>query len=128
MDALARIRSAADESVRRGCGFAVLAIGSVMAGLAFDAYMAAKAGAILASLMTAVLHGRAWKAPSVPFKRTELFGMLDRSLGVPQQFAQQIVGTALQDAYRRHANLSMIGAGVLWLITLLLGLVRLFLA
>jgi hypothetical protein len=119
MDSLERIRKAADESVARACGFAVLGIGSVMAALSFDALLAAKSGAILTSLMAAVLHARAEQAPKRPFKTTEVYAILDRKLGVPASHAQLLVGNALQDSYRRHGTLALWGAGALTLVRLL---------
>lgn len=125
MEGLGRIRKAADESVARACGFAVLAVGSVMAALSFDALLAAKSGAILTSLMAAVLHVRGERAPTRPFKTTEVYAILDRNLGVPPVHAQLIVGNALQDSYRRHWTLALWGAGALWAVTAALTLVRL---
>ena len=125
MDSLGRIRKAADESVARACGFAVLGVGSVMAALSFDALLAAKSGAILTSLMAAILHARAERAPRRPFKTTEVYAILNRNLGVPAAHAQLIVGNALQDSYRRHGTLALWGAGAMWAVTAALTLVRL---
>ncbi len=124
MEGLERIRRAADESVARACGFAVLGIGSVMASLSFDALLAAKSGAILTSLLAIILHARAERAPARPFKTTEVYAILDRDLRVPAPHAQRIVGTALKDSYRRHGSLALWGAGALWAVTAALTVVR----
>ncbi len=117
-----RIRQCAEVSIRRGLGFATLGTFSVMAGLAFDPPLAAKAGAILLALAACVMAWKAWNAPHRPYRATEVYIMLDGRLGLPDEAAQRTVGRILRDCYRRHAEVTAMLAGGLWVVSLLLPL------
>ncbi len=56
------IEAFADRSIRRGLGFAGLAIGLVMLALSFDAALAFRMGADLAAVVAVVLLVSAWSA------------------------------------------------------------------
>lgn len=115
-----RIRHFADVSVRRGLGFAMLGIFSVMAGLAFAPALAAKAGAVLSAIVACVMAVKAWNAPGRPYRATEVYVMLDGRLGVPEEAAQRAIGHVLRDCYRRHAEIMAAVATGLWIVSLFL--------
>lgn len=113
------IRAFADMSVRRGCGFAGLAVITVVIGLSFDPVLAAKSGAILTSMMTAVLAWMAHLAPQQPYRRTEVWLMLDGKSGLSDEAAQRVVGQALRDSYLLHAEMAAYVALCLWVVALI---------
>lgn len=113
----------AEMATARACGFAGLGIVAVMVGLSFDPLLALKSGAILLSMLTAVLHFLALRAPTVPYKRTEVWLMIEASDRPPEAVAQRLIGGAVQAAYRRFALYAASGAGAMWLLALLYALV-----
>ena len=96
---LDRIERAAHLSVARGCGFAALAILTFFVGLSFDLRMAFKSAGILALLTSAVLLLKAQVARSRPYKRTELWVMLNPAERPQAAIAQQVIGTVLRETY-----------------------------
>jgi hypothetical protein len=111
-----RIRYCAELSVKRGCGFAALGIGTVMVGLSGTPLVAFKAGALLATLLAVALAVKASVASRVSYRRTELWILLDRRHGLPEQAAQRVLSDILQDAYLRYMELAAVAALVLWVI------------
>ena len=101
-----KIRRCADISIRRGLGFAALAVACTMAGLAYDPASALRAAAMLCALITAVLAWKAWVAPQKPYKRTELWILLDRRHDLPENRAQAVIGRLLRGRYLRHAEVT----------------------
>jgi hypothetical protein len=63
---LARVEYLAELSVARGCGFAALAILTLMVGLSWDAALACRLGGVLVLLVCALLLLKAWRAPYRP--------------------------------------------------------------
>ena len=116
MERIVRLRQAADLSIRRGVGFAYIAIGTAMAGMAFDGYLAIKTGAILSTVIVAVLGAKALRAPQQPYKRTELWIVVDKNHGLPEDRAQDVIGNVLRERYLWHAQLIAGLAVALWLI------------
>ncbi len=116
MERMETIRRCADLSVRRGCGFAGLGIFCMVVGLSFDPFVAAKSGAILCSLMAMTLALMAGRATARPYRRTEVFIMLDRKTGLPDEVAQRLVGEALRDSLFQHAELAALVALGLWIV------------
>lgn len=116
------IEARAEETVRRACGFAAFGIFATMIGLSFDPPVAAQAGAILSSLMVAVLFLKAWEAPNRPYRRTELWTILDERHRPPPGLAQRILMNTLQETYLRYARAVAVLAGGLWVLSLLLSL------
>lgn len=108
----------ADLSVKRGCAFALLAIVTVMTGLAGTPLLALKSGAILLTMMVAVLAFRAQIARNQSCRRTEVWIMLGQQRRPPEAMAQRVIGEALRDAYWRYAELAAAGALLLWLLAL----------
>ena len=116
MERIVRLSQAADLSIRRGIGFAYIAIGTAMAGMAFDGYLTVKTGAILSTLVVAVLGTKALRAPRRPYKRTELWIVVDKDHRVPEDRAQDVIGHVLRERYLWHAQLIAGVAVALWLV------------
>ena len=92
------------ESVARGVGFGALAIGLVVAGLAGYPLLALRTGAALTLLMWAILRLKALRAPRHPYKRTEVWLLLDPRPDWPAEMAQRLIGGALQRTLERFAR------------------------
>lgn len=116
-----RIRRHAWESVARACGFGALAIFTAAVGAAALPALAAKIGAAGAALMGAILLLKAANALSTPYRKTELWVLLDRDHGLPEAHAQRILMGALKDCYLASARISAVAAAGLWLTGLALG-------
>ncbi len=119
---LDQIRYFADLSIRRACGFGMIAIGTATMGASFDALLALKLAAICVSAMGAILLVKAMQAPTRNYKHTEVWIMLDKRHGLPEERAQQVFGNILRDRYLWHAQLTGAGAGALWLAALVVTL------
>ena len=118
-----QIRQLADFSIRRACGFGLLAIGTASMGLVSDMFLVTKLAAICASAMAAILLFKAMQAPTRNYKRTEVWILLDKRHNLPESRAQQVFGNILRERYMWHATATAAGAGILWLATIILGLV-----
>ncbi len=108
------IQRLAELSVARGCGFAALAIFTVMVGLSFEPALAFRAGAALTTLLLCVLALRAARAPAEDHRRTELWVLLPKSVRPAEPYAQRLIATARRDAYLRYARFSAGAAAALW--------------
>jgi hypothetical protein len=116
-----RIRYLADLSIRRGCGFALIAIATAMTGMAGDIAMAVKGGAIMTTLMGAVLVAKGIRATATNYRRTEVWIMLDKRIdGWPQHRLQQLIGGVLRERYLWHAEMTAVVAFALWTMDFLL--------
>jgi hypothetical protein len=116
-----RVRYLADLSIRRGCGFALIAIATAMTGMAGDIAMAIKGGAILTTLMGAVLVIKAIRATATSYRRTEVWIMLDKRIdGWPPHRLQQLIGSTLRERYLWHAEVTAMVAFALWTMAFLL--------
>lgn len=98
------IENAAYVSVGRACGFAGLAIFCVVFGLSFDPVLAARTGAGLCLGLSLILAAYAYRAPTRPYKRTELWLILAKDKRPPAAYAQHIIGLALRDTYTWFAR------------------------
>ncbi|MGE0734750.1 MAG: hypothetical protein AB7P50_08360 [Alphaproteobacteria bacterium] len=116
MERIARIRQLADVSIRRACGFGLIAIVTVMFGVSSDPRLSIRAGAIGASLITLVLLAKAVRARRKPYKDTEVWLMLPDGHGLPETSAQRVIGGILRERYLWHATLAAVVALVLWLV------------
>jgi hypothetical protein len=119
-----RIQVAAEISIGRAVGFGALAIGTVVLGLIFNPALALKSGGALTLLMAAVIQLKAERARSQPYRSTEVWLLLDKRLGLPDDHAQRIVSTVLCSVYRRYAQASVAVAVCLWLLGLACQLIR----
>lgn len=113
-----RIRKLAILSVRRACGFAGLAICTVMIGLIADPPLAFRSGAILTALTAAVLFYKAIEAPGRNHRDTELWILLKRDPGLPEAYAGRIMNSILRDVYLQHAEMAAGVAIAFWLFAL----------
>jgi hypothetical protein len=119
MRLLETIERLAELSIARGCGFAGLAIFTVMFGLAWDPVMAFRTGGLLSLLACAVLILKGRNAPRRPYKHTELWVILPKDERPKAEVAQQLIGTVLRDVYFKFARQSaylgaiMLGASLL---------------
>lgn len=117
-----RLERAAEESVARGVGFGALAIFLVVAGLSGYPQMALRAGAALTLLMWAILRLKAIWAPTRPYKRTEVWLMLEPRPAWSAEVAQRLIGETLKRIFERYARYALATALALWLASLLAGL------
>ena len=101
-----RIDALADAIVRRGCGFALLAVSTVMWGLSYDAGLCLKTGAILVALHGATLVLLGFAALRRNPRLTELWVRLGRGADLPSGYPPERLLLALQSAYFRYAELS----------------------
>jgi multidrug efflux pump subunit AcrB len=116
------IKEASDLSIRRACGFGLLAIWTTMVGLSYEPLLAVRAGAVLMTVMGAVLLVRAWGARHRPYKRTEVWLILNKTHDLPEARAQQVFGNILRERYLWHATAAGWIALVLWGVGIFLAL------
>lgn len=90
--------------VARACGFAALAIFTVMIGFAWDPVMALQTGGILTLLACAILLLKGGGARGKPYTHTELWIILPKEERPRPEFAQQMVGNVMREAYLRFAQ------------------------
>ena len=119
-----RIQVAAEISIGRAVGFGALAISTVVLGLIFDPALALKTGGALTLLMAAVIQLKAERARFQPYRQTEVWLILEKRLGLPDDHAQRIVSTVLRSTYHRYAQASAAVAVILWLLGLVFQLIR----
>lgn len=122
--AMDRIRHFADLSIRRGCGFGLLAITTMMVGVSYEVLLAVKLGALALTFMGVVLLLKGLQATRRNFKHTELWILLERRHDLPDAHAQHMIGGLLRDLYFRYAEFSAIGAFLFWGFAFALWLVR----
>jgi hypothetical protein len=103
MDEFDRIRWAASQSIGRGCLFALLAIGMTMFGLIAWPALAFRSGAILLSMLTAILALRGELVSRQNYRRTETWLLMGQQHALPDARAQHAIAGIMQDTYRRFA-------------------------
>ncbi|MDF3072507.1 MAG: hypothetical protein K0S54_174 [Alphaproteobacteria bacterium] len=101
-----RIQYLANLSVRRGCGFAALAIFTTMFGMAGEPALAIRMGAGMFALAGLVLAFKAWHATRSDYRQTEVWIMLDKGRDLPPGYPPEIICQILRDVYLRHAELA----------------------
>ena len=119
------LEQVAVQSVARGVGFGTLAISLVVVGLAGYPTLALKSGAALTLLMWAILRLKALRAPRQPYKRTEVWLMLEPRPDWPAEIAQRLIGGALQRTLARFARPVLAVALASWCVSLALPLLGL---
>jgi hypothetical protein len=119
------VEQAAEQSIARGVGFAALGVAVTIAGLAGDPTMALRTGAALTLLLWAVLRLKALRARRHPYKRTEVWLLLEPRPDWPGEVAQRLIGEALQRVLERYARYVLVVALGLWLASLVLPLLGL---
>lgn len=118
-----RLQQMAWVSIARACGFAALGIGTLMFGLSGDALMSFRAGGILTLITSLILLVRGLQAPTRPYKRTEVWMMLQPEDRPQAALAQTVIGETLKQTYLTFALHSALIAGGMLLLSLLLALV-----
>lgn len=117
-----RLRACADKSIRRWCIYGVLAVAALMIGVAVDAQLATRDGALMAMLLWVFLCLKALRAPTEDYRKTEAWRLMDRKLeAVPPNRLQEVVGGTLRDRYLRHADFSAALSMLLWTVSFGLG-------
>ena len=96
---LERIEQVAHFSVGRGCGFAAIGILTFFVGLSFDLALALKSAGVLGLIVCFVLLGKAQRARTQPYKRTEVWILLKPPERPRAEIAQQLIGTVLRETY-----------------------------
>lgn len=108
------VEEAAEVSIGRGVGFAVLAIIVTMAGFSFDPVAALKIGAVGFTLIAAILLYKAERALERDPRATEIWIMLPKDRRPPHEVAQKIIGNAARDAHHRFGYWCASGSLALW--------------
>lgn len=119
------LEQAAEQSVARGVGFAALAIALTTVGLAGFPLTALRASALLTLLLWAILRLKALRAPSSPYRNTEVWLLLEPRPTWSPELAQRLVGQVRQRALERYARLALAAGAGLWLASLMLDLIGL---
>lgn len=112
-DPLRRLRTLAEISTARACGFAGLATFCLMVGLSGNPPAALKGGGYCALIVVAVLLMLAQQAPMRPYKRTEIWLMLKQAERPPEAYAQALLARVRRDAFLRFAAYHAVAAAVL---------------
>ncbi len=119
-----RLEELAFISIARGCGFAALAIATFMAAFVTNTPYMFKVGGILCLLTASILILKAMKALHHPYKRTEVWIMMEPEDRPPQALAQGLVGNTLRRMYLRFALHYAYGAGIMLLTSFVMALLR----
>jgi hypothetical protein len=98
-----RIEAKAELSVGRACAFGGIAIGTFMIGLINEPPLSLQVGGVMTLLGSFVLILKANLAMTRPYKRTEVWLLLDQSERPTPDVAQRIIGQTLQAVFLRFA-------------------------
>ena len=120
-----------DRCIRRGLGFAGLAIGTVMLALSFDLALALRSGADLIAVTAVDMLIAAWHAPRRDMRHSEAWALLnDLQPEMVQGRPRKDVQKRLQDVLRRrllwHAERVGVVAVALWTVALLTAAAKAF--
>ncbi len=99
----ARIEAKAELSVGRACGFGGIAIATFMVATMTEPPLSFLTGGVLTLLACFILILKANLAPHVPYKRTEVWLLLDKADRPRATVAQQLIGRVLREVYLRFA-------------------------
>lgn len=100
------IRRCAELSVRRGCGFALMAIVTAMVGFSGEPWIAVRSGAVFVLIAALILFWRGWRARVRNYRHTEVWLMMEDSPALPRERLQAMIGGALAEVYFSHARLA----------------------
>lgn len=114
------IENAAYISIGRACGFAGLAIICVMMGLAFEPFLATRAGGWLCLSTTLILAFYAARARTRPYRKTETWLILPKDERPPASIAQRVIGETLREVYLWHARQAALVSMLLLAVSVLL--------
>jgi hypothetical protein len=115
------IRRCAELSVRRGCGFALMAVVTAMVGFSSQPAIAVRAGAVFVLIGAVVLFWKGRHARRRNYRHTEVWLMIEDAPALPRERLQTMIGGALAEVYFDHARLAAYMALAMSAISLLLG-------
>lgn len=120
------VETCADLSIRRACGFAGLAVATVMMGLSYDMPLALRIGAQLLALLTLGLVIAALRAPHRNLRHSEVYALLKHA-GLPRgrlaaPDTQRQIASVLRARLYWHAERVAAAALGLWAVAALLTL------
>jgi hypothetical protein len=115
------IRRYAELSVKRGCGFAAMAIVTAMVGFSSEPWIAVRAGAVFVTIAAVVLFWKGWSARTRNYRHTEVWLMIEEVPALPRERLQDMIGGALADVYFAYARQAAYIALGMCFIGLLLG-------
>ena len=114
-------RELADASIRRACGFGLVAIFTTMIGLSAEPYIAVRCGAFMITLAAVILLWRGQTAPRRRYRDTEVWLMIrDTAPAISKDRLQRLIGGALADSYYWHARIAAYIAVTMWAVALLM--------
>lgn len=117
-------REFADTSIRRGCGFGLIAVFTAMIGFSGDPYLAIRFGAFMVTLAAVILLWRGQGAPRRNYRDTEVWlmvkGRVSDAPALPKERMQRLIGHALADSYFWHARIVAYIALTMWVVALLM--------
>lgn len=114
-------RELANASIRRGCGFCLIAIFTAMIGFSADPYIAVRIGAFMVTTAAVVLLWRGQTAPRRRYRDTEVWLMIrDTAPAMPKDRLQRLIGGALAESYFWHARIAAYVAVSMWAVALLM--------
>jgi sulfite exporter TauE/SafE len=117
------LRAAAYETIGRGVMFAVLGIGMTMLGLSYDLALMTRTGAILTTVMAAVLLALADHSRRADHRKTQMWQAVPADKRPPEPHARFASALVLRETYTLFAVHSAIASGALWTVTLILKIV-----
>jgi len=100
------IRRHAELSVRRGCGFALMAVVTAMIGFSSEPWIALRCGAIFVLIAAVVLFWKGRNARGRNYRHTEVWLMIEDAPALPRDRLQSMIGGALADVYFAHARMA----------------------
>lgn len=100
------IRRYAELSVRRGCGFALMAIVTAMVGFSGEPWIAVRSGAVFVLIAAVILFWRGWHARRRNYRHTEVWLMIEDAPALPRERLQGMIGGALAEVYFVHARIA----------------------
>jgi hypothetical protein len=112
-------------SVARGCGFGALAIFTLMVGFIATPATAFEAGGFGFLMMAAILWLKARNVDAVPYRKTEVWVMLDEPLRPPAAVAATLIAGVRREVMlhaARYSAFAAIGCLALALVLLVTGL------
>lgn len=115
------IRRYAELSVRRGCGFALMAIVTAMVGFSSAPWIAVRSGAVFVTIAALVLAWKGRAARTRNYRQTEVWLMIEDAPALPRERLQAMIGGALADVYFSYARQAAYVAVALCVIGLAIG-------
>lgn len=111
---LSHIHYLARISVARACGFAMIGLATVVIGLSNRLEIAFAVGGCICLIACLILALKAMYADRRPYKKTEVWLMLDPAYRPHAEYAQRVISIARRDAFLHFAHYAAwLGAGQL---------------